>query len=73
MREEIPSQSILVFFSLAAAILFLGLIRFLQLQLVKDRSSPPYLPSLCMALSFASIVGATDSPHRTNSAQTYKL
>lgn len=73
MREEIPSQSILVFFSLAAAILCLDLVRFLQLQLVKDRSSPLYLPSLCLALSFVSTVGASDSSHWTNSAQIYKL
>lgn len=39
MQEEIPSQSILALFSLAAAILFLDPIRFLQLQLVGDKSS----------------------------------
>lgn len=39
MQEEIPSQSILALFSLAAAILFLDPIRFLQLQLVGDTSS----------------------------------
>lgn len=63
MQEEIPSQSILVLFSLAAAILFLDLSRFLQLQLVGDTSSPPYLPSLCTALSFTSILGVSNSSH----------
>lgn len=39
MQEEISSQSILALFSLAAAILFLDTIGFLQLQLVGDTSS----------------------------------
>lgn len=39
MQEEISSQSILALFSLAAAILFLDTIGFLQLQLVGDTNS----------------------------------
>jgi len=42
MQEEIPSQSILPFFSLAVAVLVLDLIRFLKRQLVDDMSNPPY-------------------------------
>lgn len=45
-QEETPSQNILAFFSLAVAIVFLDLVRFLQVWL-DDMSNPPYPPSLC--------------------------
>lgn len=47
-QEEIPSQTILAFFSLSVAILVLDLIRFLQVWLVDDMSNP--LPSFLVHL-----------------------